>query len=81
MKTIPVWETWLAPDLDKFFAKFEPELVSQRPILQAIDGGYLQTDVQLLPFNLEANLDFQYAMSLVGPLPVLDIQVGQSSFW
>ncbi|KAJ3496860.1 hypothetical protein NLG97_g2339 [Lecanicillium saksenae] len=68
----PAWETWLAPDLDSFFTQFQPELVSQRPFMLSIDGGYLQTDVKYTPFNLEANLDFQYAISLVHPLPVGD---------
>ncbi|UKZ89671.1 uncharacterized protein TrAFT101_004713 [Trichoderma asperellum] len=68
--------TWLPEDLDKFFGLFRPDLVGQRPVVDSIDGGYLQTSYNLTPFNLEADLDFQYAMALTSPATVLDIQVG-----
>ncbi|KAJ0272629.1 hypothetical protein COL940_010358 [Colletotrichum noveboracense] len=41
-----------------------------------VNGGYLQDDVKMWPFNLESNLDHEYAMSLISPLPVTNIQVG-----
>ena len=74
------WTTWLANDMDTFFATLQPELVGQRPVMQAIDGGYryLPSDpsANFPVFNLEADLDFQYAMSLAHPVPVTNIQVG-----
>ncbi|KAM7214448.1 Peptidase S8/S53 domain containing protein [Rhypophila decipiens] len=76
------WSTWLADDLDTFFSSFQPQLVGRRPIMQPINGGYRYepTDPsQVFPvFNLEANLDFEYAMSLAYPVPVTNIQVGDA---
>lgn len=70
------WMTWLPEDLDQFFGLFQPDLVGQRPVVDPIDGGYLQTAYNSTPFNLEADLDFQYALALTSPMPVLDVQVG-----
>ncbi|RYP67836.1 hypothetical protein DL771_007013 [Monosporascus sp. 5C6A] len=72
----PAGSTWLADDLDGFFARYQPELVGQRPQVMRINGGYLQTDIQIWPFNLESNLDHEYAMALARPQPVTNIQVG-----
>jgi len=73
----PAWLTWLSEDLDEFFTHYQPELVGQRPNMLRINGGYLQRDYQILPFNLEPNLDFEYTMALAHPLPVTNIQVSQ----
>ena len=73
----PAWLTWLSEDLDGFFTHYQPELVGQRPNMLRINGGYLQRDYQILPFNLEPNLDFEYTMALAHPLPVTNIQVSQ----
>jgi tripeptidyl-peptidase I len=70
------WATWIPEDLDKFFAAFQPALIGNRPVIQAVNGGYRQSDTQSYVFNLEANLDFEYAMSLAYPVPVTNIQVG-----
>lgn len=70
------WMTWLPEDLDMFFGLFQPDLVGRRPVVDPIDGGYLQTNYNSTPFNLEADLDFQYALALTSPMPVLDVQVG-----
>jgi tripeptidyl-peptidase I len=72
----PAYVTWLAEDLDFFFSTFQPSLVNQRPVVQPIDGGFMQTVLKIPPFNLEPNLDFQYAMALVEPQPVVNVQVG-----
>jgi len=72
----PAWMTWLPDDLDEFFGLFQPNLVGQRPVIERIDGGYLQTTFNLSIFNLEPDLDFQYALALTNPTAVLDIQVG-----
>jgi tripeptidyl-peptidase I len=69
------WSTWIPEDLDAFFTDFQPELVGNRPSVLPVDGGFRQTDVQALIFNEEANLDFEYTMSLAYPLPVTNIQV------
>jgi len=68
--------TWLADDLDLFFERFEPDLIGNRPVVEPIAGGYMQTEVNITPFNLEPNLDFQYAMSLTGPQEVTSLQIG-----
>ncbi|EME78003.1 uncharacterized protein MYCFIDRAFT_33445 [Pseudocercospora fijiensis CIRAD86] len=72
----PAWSTWLPEDLDLFFQLFSPSDVGRRPEMLRINGGYTQTEYKLPPFNLEPNLDFEYVMSLVSPMPVIDIQVG-----
>ncbi|XDG03800.1 hypothetical protein ABKA04_003415 [Annulohypoxylon sp. FPYF3050] len=69
------WTAWLPEDLDQFFERFQPELKGQRPIVQAIDGGYTQTDYKISPFNLESDLDFEYAMTLTNST-VINLQVG-----
>ena len=70
------WQTWLAPDLDAFFERYQPELVGSRPQMLAIDGGYTQEVLEAWELNLESNLDLEYTMSLAYPLPVTNIQVG-----
>ncbi|KAG5984638.1 hypothetical protein E4U55_003859 [Claviceps digitariae] len=70
------WETWLGRDLDLFFGDFQPNMVSRRPAMLPIDGGYRDETLDNLIFLMEPNLDFGYSMSLVGPLTVTDIQVG-----
>ncbi|XXH02693.1 hypothetical protein Hte_009076 [Hypoxylon texense] len=70
------WATWLPEDLDLFFSNFEPQLVGKYPSVQRIDGGYTQTSFNISPFNLEPDLDFEYAISLTNPLPITNIQVG-----
>ncbi|KAI8291244.1 hypothetical protein K4K60_002536 [Colletotrichum sp. SAR11_57] len=72
----PAWVSWLPEDLDGFFSRFHPRLVGQRPKVLPVNGGYLQDDVKMWPFNLESNLDHEYAMSLISPLPVTNIQAG-----
>lgn len=76
------WMTWVGADLDRFFISFQPQLVGHRPIIQSINGGHRYEPAnpsQVIPiFNLEANLDFQYAMSLAYPIPVTNIQVGDA---
>ncbi|KAI1101327.1 subtilisin-like protein [Jackrogersella minutella] len=69
------WTAWLPEDLDQFFERFEPELKGRRPVAQAIDGGYTQTDYKITPFNLESDLDFEYAMVLTNTT-VVNLQVG-----
>ncbi|KAI8635240.1 subtilisin-like protein [Xylariaceae sp. FL1651] len=70
------WVTWLPEDLDLFFQLFEPSLVGRRPVVERVDGGFTQTNYTLSPFNLEPDLDFEYAMALTHPQPVQNIQVG-----
>jgi tripeptidyl-peptidase-1 len=70
------WQTWLPSDLDSFFTLFAPELKGKRPIMELVDGGYTQTELQNRAFNTEANLDFQYAMALTSPQDVINLQVG-----
>lgn len=72
------WSSWLLNNLDLFFTNFDQAHVGDRPTVLAVDGGYLQTDFQLSVFNLEPDLDFQYAISLAGPLPITNIQVSSA---
>ncbi|KAH7346722.1 peptidase S8/S53 domain-containing protein [Rhexocercosporidium sp. MPI-PUGE-AT-0058] len=71
-------QAYLPGDLDKFFANFTPSAVGQRPLLDSIDGGYLQTDRQSFAYNGESDLDLEYAMSLVYPQKVTLYQVGDN---
>ncbi|KAL2147945.1 hypothetical protein VTI28DRAFT_3423 [Corynascus sepedonium] len=70
------WVTWRPEDLDAFFNLFQPELVGRRPLVERIDGGYLQYDYNVTAFNLEADLDFEYAMALSDSQPIVNLQVG-----
>ncbi|KAK2015250.1 subtilisin-like protein [Colletotrichum eremochloae] len=70
------WVTWLPEDLDAFFELFQPALLGSRPEVLPIAGGYLQTDFKDTAFNLESNLDHEYAMALSYPQPVTNVQVG-----
>lgn len=70
------WSAHLDADLDAFYAQFHPDLVGTRPHLMDIDGGYRQYDQQGLHWNLENNVDIQYATSIAFPHPVTVIQVG-----
>jgi len=70
------WATWLPEDLDLFYRTFQPSLVGRRPLVEPVNGGYMQTDIQISPFNLEPNLNFQYAVALTSPQPIINVQVG-----
>jgi tripeptidyl-peptidase-1 len=73
--------TWLAKDLDQYFDMFEPQLSGARPEMQRINGGHHDGDTfKSIYHHIEPNLDFQYAMSLTWPQPVIDIQVGDQYF-
>ncbi|KAH8587033.1 Pro-kumamolisin, activation domain-containing protein, partial [Bisporella sp. PMI_857] len=72
----PAMASWLPKDLDKFFGFFEPILQGQRPYMERINGGYYSSKPKDIVFNLESNLDFEYAMSLAWPQPVTNLQVG-----
>ncbi|PBP19131.1 hypothetical protein BUE80_DR010064 [Diplocarpon rosae] len=87
-------QAYLPGDLDKFIKNFSEAMIGQRPILNSIDGGYLQTDRQSFVYNGESvklpsslansnltsiqNLDLEYAMSLVYLQEVTLYQVGDS---
>jgi tripeptidyl-peptidase-1 len=70
------WSSWLPNDLDAFFSQFSPSLISKRPVIAPIDGGYLQDSYQISFFNQEADFDFEYAMSLTAPQVVTNYEVG-----
>jgi tripeptidyl-peptidase I len=67
--------TWLAEDLDDFFHLFQPDLVGSRPQWLSIDGTPPPA-INYSFFNIEANLDFEYAMSLTDPQSIVNIEVG-----
>jgi len=68
--------SWLPADLDAFFSSFAPSLIGKRPTIVSVNGGQWQDRVQRSLFNLEPDLDFEYAMALSAPLPLIDYQVG-----
>jgi tripeptidyl-peptidase-1 len=70
------WVTWLPNDLDLFFSRFEPQLVGSRPVVLPVNGGYMQSNYTGFVFNAEPAVDFEYAMALTYPQPVINIQVG-----
>lgn len=47
-------QAYLPADLDKFFANFSKSQVGDRPTLESIDGGYLQTEVKSFNYNGES---------------------------
>ncbi|KAH9833454.1 peptidase S8/S53 domain-containing protein [Rhodofomes roseus] len=59
-------EAYVATDLDMFFANYSPAQIGERPVLNSIDGGFVQTNQTGFDYNGESNLDLQYAMTLVG---------------
>ncbi|KAF2429089.1 subtilisin-like protein [Tothia fuscella] len=68
------WGSWLPDDLDSFFRRYAPSLLSMRPIMQSVNGGTTQNHTQNFIFNGEANLDFEYIMALTGR-PAIDYQI------
>jgi tripeptidyl-peptidase-1 len=70
------WSSWLPNDLDAFFGQFSPSLVGKRPAMTPVDGGYWQDSYQVSFFNQEADVDFEYAMSLTAPQVVTNYEVG-----
>lgn len=69
-------QAYVASDLDQFFRNFTPDAVGERPILDSIDGGVVQTTNRSFDFNGESDLDLEYAISLVYPQKVTLYQVG-----
>ncbi|THU82569.1 subtilisin-like protein [Dendrothele bispora CBS 962.96] len=69
-------QAFLEADLDLFFANFSPSQVGTRPVTVLIDGAVVQTDNQAPSFNVESDLDLEYAMGLTTPQPVTLLQVG-----
>ncbi|KZT04003.1 subtilisin-like protein [Laetiporus sulphureus 93-53] len=59
-------QAYVPTDLDMFFEQFSPSQVGERPVLDSIDGGYVQSEYTGFSYNGESNLDLQYAMALVG---------------
>jgi len=59
-----------------FFTNFSPSLVGVAPQFVSIDGGVDQTEDQSFDFNGESDLDLEYGMTLVDPLPVTLYQAG-----
>ncbi|KAK7026073.1 hypothetical protein VNI00_015719 [Paramarasmius palmivorus] len=58
-------QAYLQEDLDLFFRAYTKDLVGLTPILQSIDGGFPQRAFQDFAYNVESNMDLQYAMALV----------------
>ncbi|KAJ7054441.1 subtilisin-like protein [Mycena amicta] len=77
-------QAYVPQDLDKFATNFSASLVGARPVLNSIDGGFVQNTSESFDFNGESNLDLQYAMNLVSAqqdvtlYQVGDLQMGAS---
>ena len=69
-------QAYIPTDLDLFFANYSPKSVGDRPIFDAIDGGFLQTEYVDFDYNGESDLDLEYGMTLVYPQNVTLYQVG-----
>lgn len=69
-------QAYLGKDLDLFFSNFSKQQVGDRPTLDSIDGGVVQTQNQSFDYNGESDLDLEYAMTLVYPQQVTLYQVG-----
>ncbi|SPN99168.1 related to serine protease [Cephalotrichum gorgonifer] len=72
----PSFSTWISEEMKTFFARFEPRIKNPDPIVMPINGGYRFFDADLINFNLEPHLDYQYGMAIAYPQPVINIQVG-----
>ncbi|KAK3367586.1 peptidase S8/S53 domain-containing protein [Podospora didyma] len=75
----PSWISWLPEDLDQFFGKMQPDRVGHRPKVDGVNGGYWQRNYTMPMFNLEPNLDFEYAMALTSPQEVTNVEVGSDT--
>lgn len=71
-------QAYVPSDLDLFFKNFSTKQVGQRPILDSIDGGYIQQTDMEFKYNGESNLDLEYGMALVYPQQVTLYQVGDA---
>lgn len=69
-------QAYLQSDLDLFFANYSKRQVHKSPNLVSIDGGYPQTVNQSFGFNGESDLDLEYGLTLVNPIPINLYQVG-----
>ena len=73
----PSFSTWIPEEMKTFFTRFEPRLEGEEPTVMPINGGYRFFDSgDLINFNLEPHLDYQYGMAIAYPQPVINIQVG-----
>ncbi|KAM0748741.1 subtilisin-like protein [Meredithblackwellia eburnea MCA 4105] len=71
-------QVFVPSDFDLFAQRFSPSQVGQRPVLVGIDGGELFSNFTGILYNVESNLDLQYAMGLVQKLPVTLYQTGDA---
>lgn len=71
-------QAYVPSDLDLFFKNFSTKQVGNRPILDSIDGGFVQQEVMSFGYNGESDLDLEYGMTLVYPQNVTLYQVGDA---
>ncbi|KDQ08487.1 hypothetical protein BOTBODRAFT_645757 [Botryobasidium botryosum FD-172 SS1] len=69
-------QAYVPSDLDLFAKNFSRSTIGVRPKLVSFDGGLLQSNQTGSDFNGESNLDLQYAINLVDPIPLTLYQVG-----
>ncbi|KAI9066071.1 subtilisin-like protein [Trametes sanguinea] len=72
-------QVYVPSDLDMFFSTFSKSQVGQRPEFVSIDGGTLDVGGDNFNLNGESDLDFEFAMALVGKSqPVTLYQIGDN---
>lgn len=67
-----------ASDLAIFFKDYSPNQKQKIPTLISIDGGDITEPVSSFDYNGESNLDLEYSMALVNPIPVTLYQTGDA---
>ncbi|PWN44753.1 subtilisin-like protein [Ceraceosorus guamensis] len=70
-------QSYIDTDLDLFFGNYSKNQVQKRPKLESISGGKVDFNNKNVDLNAESNLDLEYGMALVNPIPVTLYQVGE----
>lgn len=68
-----------ASDLALFFSNYSTNQKQKIPTLVSIDGGDITEPVSGFGYNGESNLDLEYMMTLVNPIPVTLYQTGDAN--
>ena len=69
-------QLYVQSDLNAFFASYSSNQKQKTPTFVSIDGGPMQSADRDFSINGESDLDLEYAMALVNPIPVTLYQVG-----
>ncbi|TFK41781.1 peptidase S8/S53 domain-containing protein [Crucibulum laeve] len=70
-------QAYTKADLNLFARNFSSNLIGKYPKLVSVDGGIVQSEALGFQYNIESNLDLEYAQALVGPKQEITLyQVG-----